>query len=67
MNQLKDNKGNTWNPYVLGYESEGMNFGIIFYAISKEHASLVLEDIKDTGQLVGEIKKRPIEDDSSAL
>jgi len=67
MNQLKDNKGNTWSPYVLGYESEGMHFGIVFYAISKEHASLVLEDIKDTGQLVGEIKKRPSEDDSSAL
>jgi hypothetical protein len=53
MNQLKDNKGNIWNPYVLGYESEGMHFGIVFYAISKEHALLVLEDIKDTSQLVG--------------
>jgi len=64
---IKDNKGNTWKPYVMLYESEGTNFGSVFYAISREHAQLVLDDIKETAILGGEIRKTPTEDDSSAL
>jgi hypothetical protein len=67
MNEIKDSKGNTWKPYVMGYEAEGCKFGSVFYAISKEHASLVLQDIKETAFLLGEIRKNIAEDDSSAL
>lgn len=64
---IKDPKGNVWKPYVMLYESEGTNFGSIFYAISREHAQLVLDDIKETAILGGEIRKKSIDDDSSAL
>ena len=67
MNNITDNKGNVWKPYVLGYQTENTNFGIIFYAISKEHAALVVDDIKDTALLIGEIKQFPPHDDSFAL
>jgi hypothetical protein len=42
----------------MGYETENTKFVSIFYAISKEHAALVIEDIKDNAVLVGEIKRR---------
>jgi hypothetical protein len=67
MNDVKDAKGNIWKPYIMCYESEGHGFGSVFYAISREHAELVLQDIKDTAFLAGEVRKRPAEDDSSAL
>ena len=67
MNNITDSKGNVWKPYVLGYETENTKFGIIFYAISKEHAALVVDDIKDTALLLGEISQAVPDDDSSAL
>jgi len=58
MEPIKDNEGKVWKPYVMGYETENTKFLIIFYAISKEHAVLVLEDIKDNAVLVGEVKRK---------
>jgi len=58
MEPIKDNEGKVWKPYVMGYETENTKFVSIFYAISKEHAALVIEDIKDNAVLVGEIKRR---------
>jgi hypothetical protein len=58
MEPLKDKEGKVWKPYLMGYETENAKFVSIFYAISKEHAALVVEDIKDTAILVGEIRKR---------
>jgi hypothetical protein len=42
----------------MGYETENTKFLSIFYAISKDHAALVIEDIKESAVLIGEIKRR---------
>lgn len=58
MEPIKDKEGKIWKPYVMGYETENTKFLSIFYAISKEHAALVLDDIKDNAILVGEVKRK---------
>lgn len=58
MEPIKDSEGRTWKPYVMGYETENTKFLSIFYAISKEHAELVLTDIKDSAVLVGEVRRK---------
>lgn len=55
---LKDNKGNEWKPFVAGYDTdEGLRTCIV-YAISAEHAELVIEDLRRTARLVGYIEEK---------
>jgi hypothetical protein len=58
MEPLKDKEGKVWKPYLMGYETENAKFISIFYAISKEHAALVIQDIKDSAILVGEVVRK---------
>lgn len=50
---IKD--GVEWRPFVMGYKTDEGNFTSIFYAVSPEHARLIIQDIRDTAELVGEV------------
>jgi hypothetical protein len=50
---IKD--GVEWRPFVMGYKTDEGNFTSIFYAVSPEHARLIIQDIRDTVELVGEV------------
>ena len=55
---IKDEKGNEWKPFIAGYETdEGLRTCII-YAVSAEHAELVIEDLRRTAKLVGYIEEK---------
>jgi hypothetical protein len=55
---IKDDKGNEWKPFIAGYETdEGLRTCII-YAVSAEHAELVIEDLRRTAKLVGYIEEK---------
>ena len=50
-----DEAGREWKPFAMSYSTpEGM-FSLTFYAISFEHAHMVLDEIKQTAKLDGEI------------
>jgi len=56
--KFKDDKGIEWKPFVAGYVTdEGLRTCII-YAISAEHAELVIEDLRRTARLVGYIGEK---------
>jgi hypothetical protein len=55
---IKDDKGNAWKPFIAGFiTDEGLRTCII-YAISAEHAELVIEDLRRTARLVGYIGEK---------
>jgi hypothetical protein len=55
---IKDKKGNEWKPFIAGYETdEGLRTCIV-YAVSAEHAELVIEDLRRTARLVGYIEEK---------
>lgn len=55
---LKDDKGNEWKPFIAGYVTdEGLRTCIV-YAVSAEHAELVIEDLRRTAKLVGYIGEK---------
>lgn len=45
--------GRTWSLYAAEYAGADGTFGLHFYAISMEHAAIVVEDIKTTLKLTG--------------
>ena len=56
--KFKDDKGMEWKPFVAGYVTdEGLRTCIV-YAISAEHAELVIEDLRRTARLVGYIEEK---------
>jgi len=62
MNRV-DEEGNVWKPFVVGYEtSEGPRLTFV-YAISAEHAQLVIEDLRSSARLVGEVVERKDENE----
>jgi len=51
--------GREWKEYTLEWKSmEGREFSTSIFALSPEHASYVLEDIKSTGVIGDEIVGR---------
>jgi hypothetical protein len=60
---LTDDNGNKWKPYVMGYHTDEGFFSTIIYAVSAEHAQLIIEEVRHTAHYVGEpvtvsVKKR---------
>lgn len=47
--------GSVWHIYALSFESDGMTYCFNIMATSAYHASLMLEDLKNTATLDGEI------------
>ncbi len=47
-----DPQGRVWYPYALQYRADGMTFAVTVYALSGEHAECILEDIKETGEIL---------------
>ena len=50
-----DNKNREWKLYSVLYEGVDGQYGTYISAVSFEHAQLMLQDLKDTGQIFGEI------------
>lgn len=54
-------EGRDWHPFIVNYEDvEGRQFSFHIYAINREHASYIVEEIRATAtlgdQLVSVIK-----------
>ena len=50
-----DPQGFAWRPFAVEYQSDDRTFGVVIYALSIEHARLVLDDLKETATVSGEI------------
>lgn len=50
-----DEKGFEWKPYSIEFESADGTFCFEIWAISFEHAELLIQDIRQTAKLSGEI------------
>lgn len=48
-------EGRDWYPYAIEFDSPDGSFALRLYALSREHAELLLLDLKQTGRIVGEI------------
>jgi hypothetical protein len=55
---ITDSKGNEWKPFIAGYDTDEGVRTCIVYAISSEHAELVIEDLRRTARLVGYIEEK---------
>ena len=55
MNEFVDDKGFTWNPYAVHFESPEGVFAFAIYAVSHEHACLQLQSIRENAAVVGQI------------
>ena len=47
--------GKRWNLYGVEYENSDGKYSFYLYAISFEHAELLLQDIKDTAKVYGQL------------
>lgn len=47
--------GRTWLLYSLDYKTADGSFGTYFYAISDEHAAAIVQEIRETATLGGQI------------
>jgi len=47
-----DAQGRVWHPYSVQYKADGMTFTFTIYALSASHAEMILEDIKETGEIL---------------
>lgn len=55
-----DAKGRTWKPYLVSYQSDGAcgeeaDFSVTIYAVSPEHAALVVQDLRHSATLSGQL------------
>ena len=55
---IKDTKGNEWKPFIAGYDTDEGIRTCVVYAISADHAELVIEDLRRTARLVGYIEEK---------
>jgi hypothetical protein len=60
-----DTQGRIWRPYVIEFKSQDSAAGLaegtypfIVYALSIEHAHLMLDDLRATAQVKGELVHR---------
>lgn len=53
MPKTVDVKGQPWSLYMAEFTGAEGTFEIHFYAVSMEHAAIVVEDIKGSLKLVG--------------
>lgn len=51
-----EDMGKTWRLFTASFGGAEGAFGIFFYAISMEHAAMVVEDMKATLKLDGQIE-----------
>lgn len=47
--------GRTWNLFDAAFTTPDGTYSFNFYAISHEHASMILDDIKATAVLTGQV------------
>ena len=47
--------GRTWRTYLCSYETADGKFGFEIMAISMEHAAAILDELKATARLDGEL------------
>lgn len=47
--------GVEWFPFAVEFKSSDGVFQVIIYAVSFEHASYLLEELKQSGEIVGQI------------
>lgn len=50
-----DGKGRLWKTYTFSYDSPDGIFSFTLMAISHEHAELLLENLKESARLDGEV------------
>jgi hypothetical protein len=48
-------EGRKWKLFTFEYNTPDGKFSSYFYAISLEHAAAIIEDIKETATLTGEL------------
>lgn len=47
--------GRTWHLFAVDFDTPDGRFSTYIYAISHEHASAMLEDLRETGSIRGQI------------
>ncbi len=47
-----DSEGRVWFPFTLRYKADDMFFSVTVYALSPEHAEYILEDIRETAEIL---------------
>lgn len=55
--QYKDEQGRRWRLFAIEFDSPDGDFTATVWAISREHAQLQLDALKETGKLLGEIDR----------
>ncbi|NYT37374.1 hypothetical protein ERD78_11745 [Allopusillimonas soli] len=50
-----DAEGRIWKPHEIVWHGVDVTFGTTIMALSEEHARLLLDDMKATGRIEGEI------------
>ena len=53
--RLKETEKHDWKEYLVDFDTQEGTFTVSIYALSFEHASYRLEELKATGRLVGEL------------
>ena len=53
--KYEDAGGRSWYPYNIIFDAEGVQYCVTLWAISFEHAQLMLEDLRQTGRVEGQI------------
>lgn len=54
--EYTDEHGQTWQTYLVDFESDGAIYSVQMMARSFYHASLMVSDLKDTAHLVGRLE-----------
>lgn len=49
--------GRMWKPFLCSFDSPDGTFGFTIMAISVEHAAALLEDLRQSARLDGELKQ----------
>jgi hypothetical protein len=50
-----DDKGRAWKEFLLDWTSDGKEYSVTISAISYEHALLIVEDMRETMRIGGEL------------
>jgi hypothetical protein len=47
--------GRTWNLFSVDYDTPDGKFSFYIYALSSEHASMIVEEIRATARVSGQV------------
>ena len=53
--ETKDAQGRTWRRFCCSFKGSDGKYGFYIYALSQEHAELLLADLKETAVVDGEM------------